>query len=244
MQIILLERIAKLGQMGDVVNVKDGYARNFLLPQGKALRANKANLKHFETQRAQLEARNLERKTEADGVLDKLNNENFTIIRQSGDTGQLYGSVSSRDIAALVSEQGFTINRNQVVLEQPIKMLGLHKVGVVLHPEVTADIIINVARTEDEASRQAAGEDVMANDGDGTAASDAKSDVAESDAETVFDEGVEAALEDDGETEAEEKAETAEPADTPEETEPAETAEAAEPEETKPKKKPKAKPKK
>ena len=169
MQIVLLERIAKLGQMGDVVTVKDGYARNFLLPQGKALRANKSNLKRFEAERVQLEARNLERKTEADGVFAKLNNESFIIIRQSGDTGQLYGSVSSRDIAAIVSEKGFSITRNQVVLEQPIKVLGLHKVAVVLHPEVTADIIVNVARTEDEATRQAAGEDVTAIDSDSAA---------------------------------------------------------------------------
>ncbi len=195
MQIVLLERIAKLGQMGDVVTVKDGYARNFLLPQGKALRANKSNLKRFEAERVQLEARNLERKTEADGVFAKLNNESFIIIRQSGDTGQLYGSVSSRDIAAIVSEKGFTITRNQVVLEQPIKVLGLHKVAVVLHPEVTADIIVNVARTEDEATRQAAGEDVTAID----------SDIPQEETialEEVFDEGVEVSLEDETTEEA------------------------------------------
>lgn len=162
MQVVLLERIAKLGQMGDVVTVKDGYARNYLLPQGKALRANKANLERFENDRAQLEARNLERKKDAEAVDAKLNGESFVVIRSSGDTGQLYGSVTTRDIAELLSANGFDTARNQVVLEQPIKILGLHNVSVILHPEVTSGVIINVARTEEEAERQAAGEDVTA----------------------------------------------------------------------------------
>ncbi len=160
MQIVLLERIAKLGQMGDVVTVKDGYARNFLLPQGKALRANKENLARFEEQRAQLETANLDRKKDAEAVHAKLEGESVIIIRQSGDTGQLYGSVNSRDIAAAVTEAGFTVARNQIVLEKPIKMLGLHAVKIILHPEVSSMINVNVARTEEEAERQALGEDV------------------------------------------------------------------------------------
>ena len=160
MQIVLLERIGKLGQMGDIVTVKDGYARNFLLPKGKALRATKANIAQFETQRAQLEAVNLERKTEAEAVGEKLDGKDFTAIRQAGDTGQLYGSVTTRDIAEVVTENGFTLERNQLRLETPIKTLGIHKVSVSLHPEVAVQIAINVARTEDEAARQLAGEDV------------------------------------------------------------------------------------
>ena len=162
MQVVLLERVSKLGQMGDVVNVKDGYARNFLLPQGKALRANKANLERFENERAQLEARNLERKNDAEAVHAKLNEQTFVIIRQSGDTGQLYGSVTTRDIASQLSDEGFSVERNQISLEMPIKNLGLHNVSVTLHPEVTSTVVVNVARTEEEARRQAAGEDVTA----------------------------------------------------------------------------------
>ena len=187
MQVVLLERIAKLGQMGDVVTVKDGYARNFLLPQGKALRANKANLARFEEDRAQLEARNLERKQEAEGVNAKLDGESFVVIRSSGDTGQLYGSVTTRDIAELLTEKGFSTARNQVVLEAPIKILGLHNVSVVLHPEVTSSVIVNVARTEEEAERQAAGEDV-------TAERDEDEDL-DINADEIFDEGVEVNLE-------------------------------------------------
>ena len=160
MQIILLERIAKLGQMGDIVTVKDGYARNYLLPQGKALRANDANKTRFESQRADLEARNLERKKEADGVNDKLNGSSYVLIRSAGETGQLYGSVSTRDIAAELDENGFKVARSQVSLQNPIKAIGLHSVEIVLHPEVTATITINVARSGDEAERQAAGEDL------------------------------------------------------------------------------------
>jgi large subunit ribosomal protein L9 len=160
MQVILLERIGRLGQMGDVVKVRDGYARNFLLPQGKALRATKENMSHFEKQRAQLEATNLERKQEAEAVAVKLGGLRFTVIRQAGDTGQLYGSVSTRDVADAVTAGGFTIDRVQILLDRPIKNLGLHNVRVSLHPEVETKVIVNVARTEEEATRQAAGEDV------------------------------------------------------------------------------------
>jgi len=160
MQVILLERIAKLGQMGDVVTVKDGFARNFLLPQGKALRATKENETHFETQRAQLEARNLELKSEAEAVGEKLAGQTFIAIRQAGDTGQLYGSVSSRDIAELATEGGYSVDRRQIVLTQPIKALGVHPVTIALHPEVEISINVNVARSDDEAERQARGEDV------------------------------------------------------------------------------------
>ena len=162
MQVVLLERVEKLGQMGDVVKVKDGFARNFLLPQKKALRATKANIERFESQRAQLEARNLELKKEAEQVHAKLNGQTFVVLRQAGETGILYGSVSTRDIAAAVTEGGFSTARNQVVLDRPIKMIGLHDIRLVLHPEVSATIVINVARTEEEAERQAAGEDLTA----------------------------------------------------------------------------------
>lgn len=160
MQVILLERIGRLGQMGDVVNVRDGYARNFLLPQNKAMRATAENLAHFETQRAQLEANNLELKKEAEAVAEKLDGQVFAAIRSAGDTGQLYGSVSTRDLAEVITEGGFTIHRNQVVLDRPIKTLGLHEVTISLHPEVQVKVTLNVARTEDEAERQARGEDV------------------------------------------------------------------------------------
>lgn len=160
MDVILLQRIGKLGQMGDQVTVRDGYARNYLLPKKMALRATKENRAYFETQRAQLEASNLERKTEAEAVAEKLDGQSFVVIRSAGDTGQLYGSVSTRDIASVVTEGGFTLDRNQVVLDRPIKTLGLHELAVSLHPEVTTKITLNVARSEDEAERQARGEDV------------------------------------------------------------------------------------
>jgi len=160
MEIILLERIAKLGQMGDTVRVRDGYARNFLLPQGKALRANKANLERFEQQRAQLEARNLERRQEAEAVASKLDGESLVMIRSAGETGQLYGSVSTRDIAEGLTATGFTVARSQIELRSPIKTIGLHNVEIRLHPEVEVGVTINVARSEDEATRQAAGEDL------------------------------------------------------------------------------------
>jgi len=160
MQVILLERIGRLGQMGDVVNVKDGFARNFLLPHGKALRATEANRKRFERDRSQLEARDLELKSEAQGVSAKLDGKSFVVIRQAGDSGQLYGSVSTRDIASAVTEGGFSIERRQVMLDRPIKALGLHEVRVSLHGEVEPRVTVNVARSADEAARQARGEDV------------------------------------------------------------------------------------
>ncbi|NCF79638.1 MAG: 50S ribosomal protein L9, partial [Alphaproteobacteria bacterium] len=173
---------------------KDGYARNYLLPQGKALRANKANLERFEQDRAQLEARNLERKADAEAVDGKLNGESFVVIRQSGDTGQLYGSVTTRDISELLSQNGFDTARNQIVLAEPIKILGLHEVNVILHPEVTSTVIVNVARTQEEAERQAAGEDVTVEQADD------EETVA---VEEVFDDGVKVSLD---ETEASEEA--------------------------------------
>jgi large subunit ribosomal protein L9 len=160
MQVILLERIGRLGQMGDVVNVKNGFARNFLLPQGKALRATKDNMQEFQKRRVQLEARNLELKKDAEAVATKLDGKTFTTIRQAGDTGQLYGSVATRDIAEVVKEGGFTVDRRQVVLEKPIKTLGIHAVKIALHPEVVVRVGINVARSQDEADRQSRGEDV------------------------------------------------------------------------------------
>jgi large subunit ribosomal protein L9 len=160
MQVILLERVGKLGQMGDVVTVKDGYARNFLLPQKKALRATEENRARFERERAQLEARDLEMKRDAEVVAAKLAGRTFLAIRQAGDTGQLYGSVSARDIAELVTAGGFSIDRRQVVLDRPIKSLGLNPTRIALHPEVIVTITLNVARSQDEAERQARGEDV------------------------------------------------------------------------------------
>lgn len=162
MQVILLERIARLGQMGDIVKVKDGYARNFLLPRGKALRANNENKARFERERAQLEARNLDRKKDAEGVAEKLDGQSFILIRQSGETGVLYGSVSTRDIAESLTADGFHVARSQVTLNAPIKTLGLHTVPVVLHPEVSVTVTVNVARSAQEAERQVRGENVTA----------------------------------------------------------------------------------
>ena len=155
MEVVLLERIERLGQMGDVVNVKPGYARNFLLPQKKALRANKANLEHFEGQRQQLEAENLQRRDEAQSVADRLDGLKVIVIRSAGESGQLYGSVSGRDIADAVAEGGFTVGRQQVIVERPVKALGFHDFRIRLHPEVEATVIANVARSEDEAKTQA-----------------------------------------------------------------------------------------
>jgi large subunit ribosomal protein L9 len=160
MQVILLQRIGRLGQMGDVVNVKDGFARNFLLPQKKALRATEDNRAQFESQRHQLEATNLEQKKEAEAVAVKLEGKTFVALRSAGDTGQLYGSVSTRDIAEVVTAGGFTVNRVQVVMDKPIKTLGLHDTRIALHPEVVVKVVLNVARSEDEAVKQARGEDV------------------------------------------------------------------------------------
>jgi large subunit ribosomal protein L9 len=160
MEVILLERVANLGQMGEVVRVKDGFARNFLLPRGKALRATQENRTRFETMKVELEARNLEQKGDAQKVANKLNGQSFTVLRQAAEGGQLYGSVSPRDIAALASDKGFALSRGQIALNTPIKMIGLHKVPVTLHPEVEVTINITVARNADEAQRIARGEDV------------------------------------------------------------------------------------
>ena len=156
MDVILLERIARLGQMGDVVRVRDGYARNYLFPQGKALRANEENRKRFESERIQLEARNLERRQEAEAVAAKVGGQSFMVIRQAGETGQLYGSVSARDLVEVMEAGGFSVARSQVDLNQPIKTIGLHAVKIVLHPEVETTVTVNVARSDDEAERQGA----------------------------------------------------------------------------------------
>ncbi len=162
MDIILLERVGKLGGLGDVVRVKPGYARNFLLPQGKALRATEANKRKFEAQRADIEARNAEARAAAGVDAEKLNGQMFTLLRQAGESGQLYGSVAARDVADAAVGAGFKVGRNQVLLDTPIKTIGLHVVTVQLHAEVTCTATMNVARTPDEADRQAKGEDVIA----------------------------------------------------------------------------------
>ncbi len=161
MQVILLERVAKLGQMGDVVDVKPGYARNFLLPQGKALTASKSNIASFEAQKAQLEARNLETKKEAEALAEKLDGQQFIVIRSASDAGALYGSVTTRDAAEAATAAGFTVDKKQVVLAKPIKDLGLHAVHVLLHPEVDVTIDLNVARSEEEAELQASGKSIQ-----------------------------------------------------------------------------------
>ncbi|SHG78483.1 LSU ribosomal protein L9P [Cognatiyoonia sediminum] len=161
MEVILLERVAKLGQMGEVVNVKQGYARNFLLPQGKALRANAANLAKFDAEKAQMEARNLETKKEAESLAEKLDGQQFIVIRSASDAGALYGSVTTRDAAEVATEGGFSVDKRQVVLTGPIKELGLHNVEVNLHPEVQATIQLNVARSEEEAELQASGKSIQ-----------------------------------------------------------------------------------
>ena len=161
MQVILLERVSKLGQMGDVVDVKPGYARNFLLPQGKAKTASEPNIAAFEKQKSQLEAQNLETKKEADALLGKLDGQTFIVIRSASDSGALYGSVSPRDAAEVATSEGFSINRKQISLVKPIKELGLHEVSVVLHPEVTATIVLNVARSNEEAELQASGKSIQ-----------------------------------------------------------------------------------
>ncbi len=161
MQVILLQRVAKLGQMGEVVNVKDGYARNYLLPQGKALRANESNIKSFEARKVQLEAQNLETKKEAEAAGVQLDGQTFIVIRSASDAGALYGSVSGRDVSEAATTGGFTIKRDQVVLDRPIKELGLHTVSVVLHPEVTVKVRLNVARSVEEAELQASGKSIQ-----------------------------------------------------------------------------------
>lgn len=160
MDVILLERVAKLGQMGEVVKVRDGFARNYLLPNGKALRATKENKARFDTMKIELEARNLERRKDAEAVAEKLAGQSVIMLRQAGESGQLYGSVSTRDIADGLTAKGFTVDRLQVVLNHPIKTLGVHVVPVSLHPEVEVTVNVNVARNADEAERQGRGEDV------------------------------------------------------------------------------------
>jgi large subunit ribosomal protein L9 len=185
MQVILLERVEKLGQMGEEVRVKPGFARNYLLPKKKALRATKANREYFLTQKSQLEARNLERKSEAEKIAKKLEGKTFALIRQAGDRGQLYGSVSPRDISDVITEGGISVSRNQVPVDKAIKTIGLFPVNVVLHPEVRVTVTLNIARTEDEAERQAKGEDVLsARTADEEASAEAR--VA---AEELFEEG-------------------------------------------------------
>ena len=161
MQVILLERVAKLGQMGDVVDVKPGFARNYLLLQGKALTASKENIAQFEEQKAQLEARNLESRKEAEALGERLDGQRFVVIRSASDGGNLYGSVTTRDAADAVSEEGFSIDRKQVAMGGPIKDLGLHEVHVTLHPEVEIKIKLNVARSPEEAELQASGRTIQ-----------------------------------------------------------------------------------
>ncbi|CAN7465282.1 50S ribosomal protein L9 [Pararhizobium sp. LjRoot235] len=164
MQVILLERVAKLGQMGETVKVRDGFARNYLLPLGKALRANEANKKRFESERATLEARNLERKSEAQTVAEQLDGKSFVVVRSAGETGQLYGSVAARDIVDVLAAEGFNIGRNQVDLNNPIKTIGLHDVVLQLHAEVEIKVQMNVARSAEEAERQLKGESLTSAD--------------------------------------------------------------------------------
>ena len=220
MDVILLERVAKLGQMGDVVKVRDGYARNYLLPKGKALRANDANKARFESERAQLEARNLERRGEAQQVADKLDGKSFIVVRAAGETGQLYGSVAARDVVTILEEEGFSIGRSQVELRTPIKAIGMHEVIISLHAEVEVKVELNVARSADEAERQAKGEDLTS--ADAIYGTDEEEEVH---AEDMFEEGVEFSTEESDaaeEAEAEEEAAAeaeaeAEPADETEE---------------------------
>ena len=160
MEVILIERVAKLGQIGDVVRVRDGFARNFLLPQGKALRATKQNKEKFESMKSELEAKNSAKKSGATDAGKKLDGQSFVLVRQAGETGQLYGSVSARDISDVIAKGGHKVDRQQIVLNSPIKIIGLHKIPVELHPEVEVNVTVNVARSEDEAVRQARGEDL------------------------------------------------------------------------------------
>jgi large subunit ribosomal protein L9 len=186
MQVVLLERVANLGQMGEVVSVKDGFGRNYLLPQGKALRATKANMARFEEQRAQIEARNLEKKAEAEKVAKTLDGQSFVLIRQASEGGSLYGSVTARDVSDAATEAGFSVARNQIVLEKPVKELGLHPIRVTLHAEVDATITVNVARSQDEAELQAQGKSIA-----DLRAEEEAAEAAEFDVESLFDEEAE-----------------------------------------------------
>mgnify|MGYP005634394413 CR=1 FL=1 len=238
MEVILLERIERLGQMGDVVSVKSGYARNFLLPKSKALRATEDNRKHFETQRAQLEAENLTLRGEAEKVGEKLDGFNVTLVRQAGESGQLYGSVNARDIAEEVIDGGFTITRQQVELAHPIKALGLYDVQVRLHPELSVSVVANIARSEEEAKIQAkTGQAVLSIDQE--EAAQAKIDAEEvfekaedaAKAEAIEAAAVEEAAEEEAAAEAAEAASQKAAAEEPEAEEPeAEEPEAEEPE--------------
>lgn len=192
MEVILLERVEKLGQMGDIVNVKPGFARNYLLPRDKALRATAANKKKFEATRAQLETQNLEQRKEADAVAAKMAGLTVSLIRQAGEAGHLYGSVSARDIASAVTDAGFTVDRNQIVLAHPIKTLGLFSVTTTLHPEVSVPVTINVARTMEEAAIQAeTGKAMQSND-------DAEDEEARAELEAIFEAGAAEAAEEEG----------------------------------------------
>ena len=189
MEVILLQRLGKLGQMGDVVRVKDGYARNFLLPQGKALRATEANKSKFEGMKVDLQAKNVETKAEADKIGSKLDGKSYPVIRQASETGQLYGSVTPRDLAALLTENGFDVGRDQIALNVPIKTIGQHKVPVHLHPEVEVTVTVNVARSADEAERLARGENVTVRREGGTDEEDI-AEAAKAAAEVFFEPGV------------------------------------------------------
>lgn len=202
MEVILLERVANLGQMGEVVRVKDGFARNFLLPKGKALRATKANKTRFDTMKVELEAKNLAARGEAEKVGEKLDGRTFTALRQASETGQLYGSVSPRDLAALLSAGGVAIDRNQIALNLPIKTVGAHKVPVLLHPEVEVSITVYVARNADEAERLARGEDVTVRREEGA---EEEAEAAATAAEAFFEPGA-AEASDASESEASESA--------------------------------------
>jgi large subunit ribosomal protein L9 len=208
MDVILLERVAKLGQMGEVVRVKDGFARNFLLPKGKALRATEANRARFETMKVDLEARNLAQRSEAEKVGAKLNGQSLTALRQAAEGGQLYGSVTPRDIVGLITEKGFAVERGQVVLNMPIKAIGKYKIPVMLHPDVEVSVTLAVARSADEAERLHRGEDIsVARDEAAEAAAEAAAN-----AEAFFEpEAIEAMRAEEGE--AEEKPAEAKPAE-------------------------------
>jgi large subunit ribosomal protein L9 len=198
MEVILLERVAKLGQMGETVRVRDGYARNFLLPQGKALRATEANKAKFETMKVDLQAKSAATKSEAEKIGSKLDGKSFAVMRQASETGQLFGSVSPRDLAILLTENGFEVERNQVWLNAPIKMVGQHKVPVQLHPELEVTITVNVARNADEAERLTRGEDVTVRREAGAEEDEAAA--AQAAAQAMFEP---AAAETEGESEAE-----------------------------------------
>jgi large subunit ribosomal protein L9 len=209
MQVILLERIARLGQIGDEVAVKDGFARNYLLPTGRALRANAANRARFEAERSQIEARNSERKEAASTIADGLNGKTVVVVRSAGETGQLYGSVSTRDIAEILTGEGFEVSRNQVDLKNPIKAIGMHEVDIILHPEVETKVMLNVARSADEAERQASGEDLTSAEAIYGVDEEAQLQTFEGDAEEFFEEDAAPAElgEETGEETAEESAE-------------------------------------